>query len=627
MKLFVGLTHLITLECSLAKPIVKQGTLRGLSTVHGSSDTLNVTGFWSDDLSGENVAFLKQLAFSTSQPPAPSPVIVSSPTSPDFKCDDIKADDLDEYTEKIEGYFEDLSDEDNFDESSDRMRAFEFIREEQFCGEKSAIIQRYIAALFYYATDGDNWDDSSNWLSADNECDWGKTVCNNDGEITLLSNDNNSLGGTLPSEMFALESLVALDLDSNNIGGTLPDNIGDSSNLITLDLDSNSFFGTIPRSLYTLEELESLDIDNNKFSGTIHRDIGDLESLTFLSMYANTFTGTIPRQIGDLDKLEVAYFDDNDFTGSVSDDICDLVEKEDLTVLTVDCNGNPPEVECSCCSGCGQSDNGVCPLIGADTIADYDERIKTILGEVSGPGAFDDDNSKRSLALTFIRDERFCGEESALVQRYVAALFYYSTEGDDWLNATNWLSSQDECDWGKTGCNGAGEITIINNDENNVGGTLPFELCNLPSLGAIDLDGNQIGGPIFGSIGDCQNLVNFDVDNNELTGTIPESLFSITGLVNLDLDNNKLEGTLSSEVGNLENLENLSLWGNGFTGTIPVDIANLEALSVAYFDTNEFSGAMPDAICPLVDNGLKALTSDCLATTNKVTCNCCTDCA
>jgi hypothetical protein len=33
------------------------------------------------------------------------------------------------------------------------------------------------------------------------------------------------------------------------------------------------------------------------------------------------------------------------------------------------------------------------------------------------------------------------------IQRYVLAVFYYSTNGDEWRRNTGWLSDEDECTW------------------------------------------------------------------------------------------------------------------------------------------------------------------------------------
>jgi len=634
MKLYSALSHLL-IQCLFnhAESITAHHSLRGIENRVLDADWIIL----------EDDEFSKQLMFSASMPvtitnpPTESVTdpVTDAPTNPptesvtdpvtdaptekgtDPYCDEIEAANELEYNEKIETIFKGISGENAFDENdSDRSAALDFIRNEQFCAEEAALVQRYISALFYYATDGENWTDASNWLSSSHECDWGSINCDTESQtIRILSNDNNNLGGTIPFEVCFLPFLTTIDLDSNQIGGALPDSIGDCSNLKTIDVDNNVMIGTIPASLYSIQGLEKIDIDNNQFSGTISAEISSLTNLNFLAMHKNIFTGTIPTEIANLGQLKVAYFDGNEFTGTMPAEVCALVDNS-LGSLTSDCSGTPPEVECNCCTGCGPS---FCDEIGAATELEYNENIETILKGISGDNAFDENDSDRSAALDFIRNEQFCAEEAAIVQRYISALFYFATDGENWADASNWLSSSHECDWGKTFCVDL-EITVLNNDENGLGGTLPFEICDLPSLEAIDLDSNNIGGSIPESIGDCQNLINFDIDRNSLTGTIPESLYSITGLKNIDLDNNNLQGPLSNDIGNLEDLENLSLWENSLTGTIPMSIANLENLGVVYLDTNEFTGVMPVEVCPLRDIQLSSLVVDC-----SVECSCCTD--
>jgi hypothetical protein len=46
--------------------------------------------------------------------------------------------------------------------------------------------QRYAAVTFFRSTDGQNWADSTGWLSAESECNWRGVVCNSEGLFTEL---------------------------------------------------------------------------------------------------------------------------------------------------------------------------------------------------------------------------------------------------------------------------------------------------------------------------------------------------------------------------------------------------------------------------------------------------------
>jgi hypothetical protein len=69
----------------------------------------------------------------------------------------------------------------------------------------------------------------------------------------------NQLGGTLPSELYTLTSLVALGLGHNQFDGTLASEIGVLSDLSILFLESNNFSGLLPTdALFQLTELGKL---------------------------------------------------------------------------------------------------------------------------------------------------------------------------------------------------------------------------------------------------------------------------------------------------------------------------------------------------------------------------------
>jgi hypothetical protein len=75
-----------------------------------------------------------------------------------------------------------------------------------------------------------------------------------------------------------------------------------------------------------------------------------------------------------------------------------------------------------------------------------------------------------------------------IIQRWVLAVLFYSTNGDAWQNADGWLTSLDECSWFTTSgggiCDDQGRITHVELRDNKLEGTLPRELSLLSnSLG------------------------------------------------------------------------------------------------------------------------------------------------
>ena len=74
--------------------------------------------------------------------------------------------------------------------------------------------------------------------------------------------ENNTLSGTLPSEIGVMESLEKFTVQDNRLSGTLPENIGDAEFLSHWDSFGNKLEGDLPSSIQKLGSLEYLYIQN-----------------------------------------------------------------------------------------------------------------------------------------------------------------------------------------------------------------------------------------------------------------------------------------------------------------------------------------------------------------------------
>jgi hypothetical protein len=83
--------------------------------------------------------------------------------------------------------------------------------------------QRYALAVLYYSTNGEAWENSTGWLSNEDECTWHSTVqpdtiktwgpiCQAGSRFSVLDLSNNSLAGTMPSELELLSELRVMYL-------------------------------------------------------------------------------------------------------------------------------------------------------------------------------------------------------------------------------------------------------------------------------------------------------------------------------------------------------------------------------------------------------------------------------
>ncbi|KAG4177185.1 hypothetical protein ERO13_A11G288941v2 [Gossypium hirsutum] len=91
----------------------------------------------------------------------------------------------------------------------------------------------------------------------------------------------------------------------------------------------------------------------------------------------------------------------------------------------------------------------------------------------------------------------------------------------------------------------------------NLSGTLPLNLNNLPFLQEIDLTRNYLNGTIPPEWGSSTGLISISLLGNRLTGQIPAELANLRNLTSLILENNGLSGILPAELGNLSKIEQL----------------------------------------------------------------------
>ena len=76
----------------------------------------------------------------------------------------------------------------------------------------SADTDREALVALYNATDGENWDESANWLSDAPIGEWHGVTTNDDGRVIQLRLDQNALSGEIPPELGSLSNLERLVL-------------------------------------------------------------------------------------------------------------------------------------------------------------------------------------------------------------------------------------------------------------------------------------------------------------------------------------------------------------------------------------------------------------------------------
>ena len=187
--------------------------------------------------------------------------------------------------------------------------------------------EREALIALHTATDGNNWEESTNWLGdPGSECDWFGVVCDaGGGTVKELSLRSNQLVGPIPSELADLVNLTNLDLGQNELSGSVPTRLGQLANLEELGLFGNELSGPLPPELGNLENLEVLVLASNQFTGTLPPELGNLVNLTQLSLGNNRFEGPLPSELGNLVNLQQLFLSFNSLSGDVPESLQQLM--------------------------------------------------------------------------------------------------------------------------------------------------------------------------------------------------------------------------------------------------------------------------------------------------------------
>ena len=206
---------------------------------------------------------------------------------------------------------------------------------------------------------------------------------------------------------------------------------------------------------------------------------------------------------------------------------------------------------------------------------------------------------------------------SVATDRAALIALYNATNGPNWTNNRNWLSTKPLNQWHGVTTDRSGRVTSlgINNNRlsgeippqlghlinlrhlslpgNRLSGSLPMEFGQLTKLNNLYLNGNRLSGAIPPTLGNLPELARIDFDVNQFTGQIPPELGSLSKLQFLRLSQNRLTGPISPELGNLSNLGYLSLRNNLLIGAIPAELGNLVNLGTLELGSNRLTGCVP----------------------------------
>ncbi|WP_026450266.1 T9SS type A sorting domain-containing protein [Aequorivita capsosiphonis] len=183
------------------------------------------------------------------------------------------------------------------------------------------------------------------------------------------------------------------------------------------------------------------------------------------------------------------------------------------------------------------------------------------------------------------------------LERDALMALYNSTNGQNWVNNTNWGSGESVSTWhGITVENigGTDHVKSLDLSYNNLVGSIPNEIGNLTELEFLAFWNNTLTGNIPDELGNCTKIELLSLEDNALTGTIPASFSNLTNMSSFWLNGNLLSGDISTVFSSWTNLVYFSIGDGNFSGnynqfTGDLDLSNNPLLAMVLFDHNNIS--------------------------------------
>ena len=400
---------------------------------------------------------------------------------------------------------------------------------------------RDVLVAIYNDTGGESWTNDTNWLSGAPLERWHGVTVDSDGRVAALNLPNNNLRGSLPPSIVHLEALRSLQLNHNRLSGEILPELGELSRLEDLVLSSNLLTGSIPSELGQLSGLRSLVISFNRLSGAIPPELGQLGNLESLSLSVNELTGPVPAELGRLRSLVSLRMDQNRLSGPIPSEFGRLASLERLELADNALTGRIP-LELTALTGLEalfldhNRLTGTLPAeLGRLTSL---KQLRLSGNALSGPlppelgriaglthlrlfgnrdlvGVLPRSLTGLDLEELLVEGTKLCAPADADFQEWldripnknvaacanleyaVLAALYDATDGPNWTNDANWLSSAPVGSWHGIATDADGQVTSIDLEDNGLNGYLPAELAGLAKLRTLNLNGNELlSGPL-----------------------------------------------------------------------------------------------------------------------------------
>ena len=396
---------------------------------------------------------------------------------------------------------------------------------------------RQVLDTLYRVTGGENWTDTTNWLSDEPLSEWFGVETNEAGKVTGLSLGGNNLTGSIPAVVAELDDVVTLDLSANALAGEIPRELRELQQLRDLLLDGNALEGFLPWNLGYMAGLRYFHIGDNKLSGVIPLEF---TRLALDTLYAAGSGVCVPPSLSE-------WFEGIEQTDDAARCVASIdIDIVDLPSLTFYAPGETGELSATYVDAEGDSTHEA-----SVTWSSGDTAVVSVsaVGRVTAVG-----DGETEVTATYDSTTASIAVEVALPDndRDVLEILYDRARGDGWTDGTNWLSDEPLSEWAGVETDDSGRVV------------------------GLSLRGNNVRGPIHSSIGQLDRLVTLDLSRNWISGSIPAEVGDLSLLRDLALSVNGLVGELPSELGTLDSLRIFKVTATSLSGLVPASYADLE---------------------------------------------------
>ena len=361
--------------------------------------------------------------------------------------------------------------------------------------------QRNALISLYNNTNGEQW--NRTWdLNKDPRTWFGVSVKN--GDVVQISLNNNALKGVFPTNLALFTKLQKLDLANNELNGEVASTLSSLTTLTALDISNNRLTGDPSSKISSLSKLEDLSIGGNRFEiSDINSSLQNFPQLKSLNL-SNLQLTEIPARITSFPNLLQLDLSNNQIVSGFNR-LSSLAALQDLNLAN--------------------------------------NQLTTIPAEVAGLAKL----IKLDLSHNNISNYNNLGNAQALQQLNIAD----------------------------------NKLTQI-----------PSKITSLNSLLNLNLNQNKITSGLA-SLSQLKNLQQLSIDENELRGSFPTELLNIPSLLMLSIRDNHLEGEIPTKLPPICDISNNRFTKQAIQGQFLSSAFNYDSF---YYSPQRYDGSFDEVL-------------------------------